>query len=107
MIALPARPLPIPDQTEHNTMNRTTISPACAPARPRASHARALPAILACLCGLSTLAPAHAADALPPIIAPLWYGSTIDMTAGMANFSIGFDRRPDLLTVDSFLRQAD
>jgi hypothetical protein len=100
---------------EHNTMNRSAISHPSASARAASLPAKLLPTILAGLCSLGLLAPAHAADAvpaalpaaLPPVIAPLWYGSSVDMGAGMARFSIGFDRRPDLLTVDAFARQAD
>lgn len=62
-------------------------------------------ALLACLlCGWYV--PSRA-QALPPVIAPLSYGSTVDLNAGTARFSIRFDRRPDLFTVDAYGRQAD
>lgn len=54
---------------------------------------------------LSALAPAYADTAAP--IAALHYGTSIDMAAGVAHFTVQFDRAPDLLTVDAFYRQAD
>jgi hypothetical protein len=103
----PSQRFPTSLSMEHNTMNRTAMSHAAASARAAAFSTRLLPLILAGLSALCVLAPARAADTLPPTIAPLWYGSSIDMAAGMAHFSIGFDRKPDLLTVDAFARQAD
>lgn len=72
----------------------------------RFAFGRLRAACLFAACLLCAPGPAHA-QALPPPIAPLWYASTVDPTAGTATFSIRFDRRPDLLTVDEFLRQAD
>lgn len=64
---------------------------------------RLFAAFFAALCACA-FAPAHA-DPLP--IGTLHYGTTVDMTTGMAHFSLQFDRAPDLLTVDSVGRQAD
>lgn len=68
---------------------------------------RQLPALLLFLAaGLFTPTFARA-QALPPILAPVSYATSVDLAAGLAPFSIEFDRAPDLLTVDAFLRQAD
>jgi hypothetical protein len=61
---------------------------------------------VACLLGLSVLAPARA-QAQPPVIQPVWYATSVDLSAGMAHFSIRFDRAPDLATGDEFFRPAD
>jgi hypothetical protein len=62
--------------------------------------------LAACLLGVFVLAPA-CAQALPPIIQPVWYATSVDSSAGMAHFSIRFDRAPDLVTADEFFRSAD
>lgn len=60
----------------------------------------------ASLLAASALAPAGAQSLRAPI-APLSYATSVDLAAGTATFSVRFDRTPDLLTVDAFLRQAD
>jgi hypothetical protein len=62
--------------------------------------------LAACLLGVSVLAPA-CAQALPPVIQPVSYETSIDLSAGLAHFSIRFDRAPDLATGDQFFRPAD
>ncbi|MGZ5200283.1 MAG: hypothetical protein ACXWC4_10980 [Telluria sp.] len=60
--------------------------------------------LLAGILGVAGILPASAD---PGAIAPVWYSSSVDMSAGLATFTIQFDRRPDLYTVDEFFRQAD
>jgi hypothetical protein len=61
----------------------------------------------ACLLCVCALVPAAYAQSDGAAIKPVWYASTIDPDAGLARFSVRFDRMPDLLSVDDAFRPAD
>ena len=59
------------------------------------------------LAGILAVACATPAFADPGVIVPIWYSSSVDLSAGLATFTVQFDRAPDLYTTDAFFRQAD
>lgn len=61
------------------------------------------------LCAAALLAAVSslAATARADTISPLWYRASVDKGQDVAHFAFGFDRAPDLFTMDAGGRQAD